>query len=394
MRIAMVSWEYPPLVVGGLAAHVDGLSRALVRAGHEVVVLTLHHPDVPDDSVVEGVRVLRARTDLPWLPDDNFLAKMSSANHKVVQLTTALDGWRPDLVHAHDWLVAWSGDDLRALWDVPFIATIHATEKGRQGGSVPPGQPSGIHSTEWWLTFQANSVITCSDFMRREVVSAFDLPPAKVHMVPNGVDASLWKPPAPAPPRGADGPLVVSWGRVQYEKGFQTLVAALPLLRFRHPRLRVVIAGRGTHLGELEAQAQRLGVDHMIRFPGFVPDDELRHLLHTCSAAVIPSLYEPFGIVALEALAAGAPLVAAAAGGLVEVLEGTGAGLLFPPGDVDGLARALERILAEPELVASSHAAGQHLVDDVYSWDAVAAATVPQYQALLATSSPSSSAPR
>ena len=390
----MVSWEYPPLVVGGLAAHVDGLSRALVRAGHEVVVLTLHHPDVPDDSVVEGVRVLRARTDLPWLPDDNFLAKMSSANHKVVQLTTALDGWRPDLVHSHDWLVAWAGDDLRALWDVPFIATIHATEKGRQGGSVPPGQPSGIHSTEWWLTFQANSVITCSEFMRREVVSAFDLPPAKVHMVPNGVDASLWEPPSPAPPRGADGPLVVSWGRVQYEKGFQTLVATLPLLRFRHPRLRVVIAGRGTHLGELEAQAQRLGVDHMIRFPGFVPDDELRHLLHTCSSAVIPSLYEPFGIVALEALAAGAPLVAAAAGGLVEVLDGTGAGLLFPPGDVDGLARALERMLGEPDLVAASHTAGQRLVHDVYSWDAVAAATVPQYQALLAAFAASSSPPK
>jgi glycogen(starch) synthase len=367
-----------------LAAHVDGLSRALVRAGHEVVVLTLHHPDVPDDSVVDGVRVLRARSDLPWLPDDNFLAKMSSASHKIVQLTTVLDGWRPDLVHAHDWLVAWAGDDLRALRDVPFIATIHATEKGRQGGSIPPGQPSGIHSVEWWLTFQANSVITCSEFMRREVVSAFDLPPAKVHMVPNGVDASIWAPPSPPPPRGADGPLVVSWGRVQYEKGFQTLVAALPLLRFRHPRLRVVIAGRGTHLGELEAQAQRLGVDHMVRFPGFVPDDELRHLLHTCSAAVIPSLYEPFGIVALEALAAGAPLVAAAAGGLVEVLDDTGAGLLFPPGDVDGLARALERVLSEPDLVAAAHAASQHLVNDVYSWDAVAAATVPQYQALLA----------
>ena len=358
-----------------------------MRAGHDVVVLTLHHPDVPDDSVVDGVRVLRARSDLPWLPDDNFLAKMSSANHKIVQLTTALDGWRPDLVHAHDWLVAWAGDDLRALWDVPFLATIHATEKGRNGGSVPPGQPAGIHSTEWWLTFQANSVITCSEFMRREVVSAFDLPPAKVHMVPNGVDASLWEPPSPPPVRGADGPLVVSWGRVQYEKGFQTLVAALPLLRFRHPRLRVVIAGRGTHLGELEALAQRLGVDHMVRFPGFVPDDDLRRLLHTCSAAVIPSLYEPFGIVALEALAAGAPLVASAAGGLVEVLDGTGAGLLFPPGDVDSLARALERMLGEPDVVAASHAAGQHLVHDVYSWDAVATATLPHYQALLAAPS-------
>ena len=370
----MVSWEMPPLVVGGLAAHVDGLARALARAGHEVVVLTLHHPDAPDDSVVDGVRVLRAHTDLPWLPDGDFLARMSSANHKLVQLVAPLDGWRPDVVHAHDWLAAWAGDDLRALWGVPLVATIHATERGRHGGSLPPGLPSGINSVEWWLTFQAASIITCSRFMHDEVVSAFQVPIDKVHIVHNGVDASVWAPPAPRP-RGEHGPFVVSWGRIQYEKGFQTLVGALPRLRHRHPDLRVVIAGRGTFLGELEAIAQGLGVDHMVRFPGFVPDDDLRHLLHTCSAAVIPSLYEPFGIVALEALAAGAPLVSAARGGLVEVLAGTGAGLLFPPGDSDGLAAALSRLLVEPGLAEACQQAGSRLVTELYSWDAIAAAT-------------------
>ena len=97
MKVLMVSWEYPPLVVGGLAAHVDGLARALARQGHEVVVLTLHHEDVPDDAVVDGVRVLRARADLPWLPPENFIAQMASANHRMVQLTTKLGGWRPDV---------------------------------------------------------------------------------------------------------------------------------------------------------------------------------------------------------------------------------------------------------------------------------------------------------
>ncbi len=343
----MISWEMPPLVVGGLAAHVDGLSRALARQGHEVVVLTLHHDDVPDDYVVEGVRVLRARSDLPWLPEGDLLARMSSANHKIVQLIAALDGWRPDVVHAHDWLAAWAGDDLRILWGVPLIATIHATERGRHGGTVPDGLPAGINSVEWWLTFQAASLITCSRFMYDEVRSAFDLPPDKVHVVPNGVDAGPWAPSTPLA-RGADGPLVVTWGRVQYEKGFQTLVAALPVLRHRHPDLRVVVAGRGSFLGELEAIAHGLGVDHMVRFPGFVSDDDLRTLLHSCSCAVIPSLYEPFGIVALEALAAGAPLVAAASGGLVEVLEGTGAGLLYRPGDAGELAAALDRMLDDP----------------------------------------------
>jgi glycogen(starch) synthase len=382
MRIAMVSWEFPPLVVGGLAAHVDGLSRALVRAGHEVVVFTLHHADAPDDSVIDGVRVVRARVDLPWLPDDNFLAQMASANHKLVQLATGLDGWRPDLVHAHDWLVAWAGDDLQALWGVPLVATIHATEKGRNQGVVPPGQPSGIHAVEWWLTFQAATVIACSRYMGDEVVNGFDLPPAKVHVVPNGVDAALWAAPPGTPPRGRDGNLVVSWGRVQYEKGFQTLVSALPALRHRVPHVHAVIAGRGSHLGELEALSRRLGVDDIVRFAGFVPDEELRRLLHVCSCAVIPSLYEPFGIVALEALAAGAPLVAAASGGMAEVLDGTGAGLLYPPGDVDALAAALLRMLGDESVAAASQEAGRHLVTEAYSWDAVAAATVPVYEAV------------
>jgi glycogen(starch) synthase len=377
----MVSSELPPLVIGGLATHVDGLSRALARAGHEVAVLTLHHPDAPDDSIVEGVRVLRAHADLPWLPDSDLLARMSSANHKVVQLAAALDGWRPDVVHAHDWLVAWAGDDLRALWGVPLVATIHATERGRNGGDVPGGQPAAINSVEWWLTFQAATVITCSRYMRDEVMGAFQLPPDKVHVVPNGVDAGAWAPVGPDQ-RGGGPPVVVGWGRVQYEKGFQTLVAALPALRTSHPDLRVVIAGRGSFLGELEAIAQGLGVDHMVRFPGFVSDEELRRLLHTCTSAVIPSLYEPFGIVALEALAAGAPLIAAATGGLVEVLAGTGAGLLYPPGDTGALATALQRMIDDPDQAALSRAAAAHLVHDVYSWDAVAAATVPVYQSV------------
>src|SRR6478609_7596689 len=176
----MVAWEYPPRVIGGLAAHVEGLSRALVAKGHEVVVLTLQHPGAPDDAVVDGVRVLRAKSDLPWMPPDDFLAQMASANHFLVQLVAQLGDWRADVVHAHDWLAAWAGDTLRVLWGVPFVATIHATERGRHQGNVPPGQPQGINAAEWWLTYQAKRVICCSAFMVDEVVKAFDLPTDKV----------------------------------------------------------------------------------------------------------------------------------------------------------------------------------------------------------------------
>jgi glycogen(starch) synthase len=379
----MLSPELPPLIVGGLATHVDGLSRALARHGHDVVVFTFHHDDAPDDYTFEGMRVLRAHADLPWLPERDLLARTSSANHKLVQLSAALDGWRPDVVHAHDWLVAWAGDDLRALWGVPLVATMHATERGRNGGAVPDGLPAGINAVEWWLTFHAATVITCSRFMYHEVQSAFAVPGDKLHIVPNGVDARLWSP-ATARSHGDHGPLLAAWGRVEYEKGFQTLIAALPLLRHAHPDLRVVVAGRGSFLGELEAIAQGLGVDHMVAFPGFLPDDELRALLHTCSCAVIPSLYEPFGIVALEALAAGAPIVAAASGGLREVLDGTGAALLHRAGDAADLADVLDRMLSDSAVAARCQAAGASLVNEVYSWDAVAAATLPCYEAVMA----------
>ena len=376
----MVTWEYPPRVVGGISPHVDGLAGALARAGHDVVVLTLAHPDAPAEQTVDGVRVLRCAFDLPWLPEDNLLAQMASVNHQLVLLMARLEGWRPDVVHAHDWLVAWAGDTLRALWGVPMVCTVHATERGRHGGHLPSGQPSGIDATEWWLTYQSREVICCSQFMVDEVVHAFQLPAGKVHLVPNGVDAEVWAPPTPAPPRGRDGPLVVAWGRVQYEKGFQTLVEAAARLHHDVPGLRVVIAGRGSYLDELRHLAHVHGVGHLVEFPGFVSDPDLRTLLHRASAVVIPSLYEPFGIVALEALASGAPLVAAATGGLVEILQGTGAAQLYPAGDVDALVHHLRRVVTDTTSAARAQSAGAALVRDHYSWDAIAAATLPVYE--------------
>jgi glycogen(starch) synthase len=373
----MLSWEYPPLVVGGIAAHVDGLARALVRDGHEVVVLSLHHPSAPDDTIVEGVRIVRAHTDLPWVPDGDLVAKMASANHHLVSLVARLGDWRPDVVHAHDWLVAWAGDTVRTLLGVPLVATIHATERGRHGGHLPPGMPAAINAVEWWLTYQAREVICCSRFMVREVVDGFELPAEKVHLVPNGVDPALWAPPVDTAP--AREPLVLSWGRVQYEKGFQVLVQAIARLRRRVPDVRCVIAGRGSYLAELQTQVDIEGVNDLVTLAGFVPDDELRSMLHRAGCVVIPSLYEPFGIVALEAMASGAPTVVARTGGLAEIVEGTGAGLLFEPGNPDQLATLIEETLTDPVAAKSLQTKAEALVADRYTWDAIAQGTLEVY---------------
>ncbi|MCU1399191.1 MAG: putative alpha,4-glucosyltransferase [Acidimicrobiales bacterium] len=378
----MLSWEYPPLVVGGIAAHVDGLARAMVRSGHDVVVLSLHTNDAPDDSVVDGVRILRANIDLPWIPDDNLVGRMASANHQITQLVAQLDGWRPDVVHAHDWLVAWAGDTISTLWSVPLVATIHATERGRHGGHVPPGMPAAINAVEWWLTYQAAHVICCSQFMIREVVGGFDLPVTKVHMVPNGVDLAVWEPNLIelATPRQ---PLVVAWGRVQYEKGFQVLARAVGALRQRVPGIRCVIAGRGSYLAELQTQIDVEGLADVVHLAGFVNDADLRALLHQAGCGVIPSLYEPFGIVALESMASGAPTVVARTGGLAEIVSGTGAGLLFEPGNHHDLADRIADVLTQPLLAAELQSTAAKVLSERYTWDAIAETTLSVYTTAL-----------
>lgn len=382
----MLSWEYPPLVIGGIAAHVDGLARALVRGGHEVVVCSLHHPDAPDDTVVEGVRILRANIDLPWLPDDNLVARMASANHQLTQLAAQLGDWTPDVVHAHDWLVAWAGDTLAHLLGKPLVATIHATERGRHGGHVPPGMPAAINSIEWWLTYQAAHVICCSRFMTREVTSGFELPLEKIHLVPNGVDLQDWAPhpsSATLTPNDASGPthrpqlgpLVLAWGRVQYEKGFQILAEAIGDLRQRVPGIRCVVAGRGSYLPELQSQIDVEGLSDVVHLAGFVSDADLRELLHDAACSVIPSLYEPFGIVALEAMAAGAPTIVARTGGLAEIVEGTNAGLLFEPGNHRELADRIEEVLTDRDLGDQLRSTAATLLSGMYTWDAIAKTT-------------------
>ena len=378
----MLSWEYPPLVVGGIAAHVDGLARAMQRAGHEVVVCSLHHPDQPDDAVVDGVRVLRADPALPWLPDDDLVARMASANHQLVQLIAKLGPWRPEVVHAHDWLVAWAGDSLKTLLGVPLVATIHATERGRHGGHLPPGLPGTINSVEWWLTYQAREVIACSRFMAREVVHSFELPSSKVHLVPNGIDTHRWQ----LPPGAAEArrePLVVAWGRIQYEKGFQVLARAVSELRQRVPGIRCVIAGRGSYLPELQTQIDMEGVSDIVQLAGFVADEQLHEMLQRASCVVIPSLYEPFGIVALEGMAAGAPTIAARTGGLAEIIDGTDAGMLFEPGNHHELAECIADVLADPAAADLMRANAATLLRKTYTWDAVATETVQVYRTAL-----------
>lgn len=382
----MLSWAFPPRATGGIAAQVAGLSAALARAGHDVVVLTV--ADRPAELAARppgGVRVLRALVDLPWLPPSEAVTRMASANHAITKLGNRfsgdLEGWRPDIIHGHDWQLGWAADTLAAQYDAPFVLTMHGTERVRHGGQLPLGHPTDINSIEWWLAFQADRMTSPTRFIVEQLVTSFELSADHVTHIPNGIDPDLWRRAGSAKlPSGPRPRLVASWGRVQYEKGFQVLARAMHEVRSRVVDVHGVIAGRGSYLPELQTQMDVEGVSDIVELPGFLADHELRSLVHRCGCVVIPSLYEPFGIVALEALAAGAPLIVARTGGLAELVAGTEAAITFEPGNPDDLADAIEQVLTNQDLVNILVANARDLVERKYSWSAIARATSALYE--------------
>ncbi|MQA12920.1 MAG: glycosyltransferase [Pseudonocardiaceae bacterium] len=394
MRVLMLSWEYPPLVVGGLGRHVPALAGRLAAQGHDVVVLSrqpdntdaLTHPN--SDEVIDGVRVVRVAEDPPHLEfARDLVAWTLGMGHAMVRAgLRLLRDWRPDVVHAHDWLVAHAAIALAGQVEVPLVATIHATEAGRHSGWLSDTLNQQVHSVEWWLANAADEVVTCSAAMRAEVAQLFDLDAEAITVLHNGIEPRRWRRVGRADletarlrhaPDGA--PLLLFCGRLEWEKGVHDLLAALPRIRSMHPGTRLVIAGDGRHATQLVEQARRLRVRRAVDFCGHLPDARLPALLAAADAVVLPSRYEPFGLVALEAAAAGAPLVASTTGGLGEVVRDGETGLAFTPGDVDGLARAVRAVLDRPTAARRRAGAARRRLGTDFDWDTIAAATARRY---------------
>jgi glycogen(starch) synthase len=385
----MLSWEYPPLVVGGLGRHVEALARELVEQGHEVVVVTRGHAAQARSDRCDGVRVERAAAD-PLAIDfttESLLAWSQAAEHAMLRAALpVVRRWRPDVVHAHDWLVAQSGVTLAQVTGAPLLATVHATEAGRHQGWLPRPLNLAIHSVERWLAQQASTVITCSTQMHAEVVELFELDGEQVAVVPNGIDATRWTASAQARAAarsrfGEPGPLLVFAGRLVHEKGVQTLLRALRPLRETHPGLRLVVAGTGYHEQALRDLTRRLRLVRAVDFLGFVSERELPALLAAADAVVMPSFYEPFGIVALEAACAGAPLVVAETGGLADLAANGVAVGSFPAGDVGALTSALGKVLVDPAAARRAAGRASRLVRQAYTWRSVAEQIAAIYQA-------------
>jgi glycosyltransferase involved in cell wall biosynthesis len=383
MKIGTLTWEFPPRVVGGIARHCEGLAKAQVQEGHDVHLFTLDFPGSPAYEEMDGVKVYRASTEMGH---PNFLTWVLLFNHfltkRIADIAKSVEF---DVMHVHDWLAAFSGISFKHYTKKPMILTVHSTEVGRAQGLHSPDSFS-INGIEWWSNYEADRVIVCSQSMKDEICNHFNIPVNKVDVIPNAIDASKYQIPVD---RGAvrqrygvgwGEKLILCVGRLVPQKGVEYFIRAIPKIARRYPEAKYIIVGEGWSRDLLEAEARASGHANKIRFTGFASDIEVINLMTSADVLIVPSIYEPFGIVALEGMATGVPVVASQVGGLAEVIDHDKTGLFVYPRSPDSIAWGIGRILSDPDHARWLTENAKEKLHKAYSWEAVAMKTVEVYR--------------
>lgn len=388
MNAVILSWEYPPRIIGGLGTHVHQLAVNLARIGGNVHIITKDAPDAPDYEIAEGVHIHRVPLYPPEIPQEEWVSWTLQFNVALLERAVPIINERigkVHVLHAHDWLVAHAAISLKHAYRIPLVATIHATEYGRHQGYIPEGMSRIIHQIEWWLTFESVRTITCSNYMRDEVIRIFELPEDKVTVIPNGIEYELFEGDEDTERIRrqflAPGSRMVFFvGRLVYEKGVQTVIEAMPKVLEEVPDVRFLVAGTGPHVRALQAMIEEFGMGDKIKLLGFVDADKLVKFYKCADITVVPSIYEPFGMVVLEAMVAGSPVIVADTGGLKETVIHEETGLCFKPNDPDSLARAMIRVLKDAELAQRLTSDAQRFIGEKYNWGRIARHTMDVYE--------------
>ncbi|HPF44449.1 MAG TPA: glycosyltransferase family 4 protein [Syntrophomonadaceae bacterium] len=384
MKALMFSWEYPPNMVGGLGQHVYDLSRFLARKGLTVHLITPRVKGTPDYEKDSGVYIHRVGS--PAGDEGNFKSWTftfnSEAIREAVRINASIGGF--DLVHAHDWLVAYAGRAVTKIFELPLVTTIHATEHGRNLG-LHNRMQNEINEIEKNLALEAERIICCSSYMKDEICSLFGPFTNDVTVIPNGVEQEQFMklPGKPKLKIAADDKVVFFIGRLVPEKGLWQLIKAFPQVLYQVPDAKLVIGGKGPIKSTLEKAALELGINNRIIYTGFIKEETRNYLYHRAQVAVFPSLYEPFGIVALEAMATNTPVIVSDVGGLSEIVQDGVNGIKVKPGSIDELADAIIKVLTDENLAARLKKNGTQTIESIYSWDVIADSTINVYHQVL-----------
>lgn len=385
MKILMLTWEYPPRVVGGISKVVYDLSHKMVKEGNEVTVVTYKEGNnvkyYENDKGVEVYRVdnymIRPNNFIDWIMQLNF--NMITKANEIINKNGKFD-----VIHAHDWLVAYSAKSIKESYNIPLISTIHATESGRNSGIHDETQRY-INDSEWMLTYESSEVIVNSNYMKNEVQRLFGLPYDKINVIPNGVNLQLFSNVNIdydfRRQYAMDNEKIILYvGRLVYEKGIQNLIAAMPKVLDRYHDSKLIICGRGGMIDELREQVKYLGIENKVYFAGYCDSKKMQKMYKCADVAVFPSTYEPFGIVAIESMLSGTPTIVSDVGGLNEIIEHGVTGMKSYAGNANSIADSVLSLLFDPKLCANISQNAIKKVKENYNWSKITDSTYYVYQ--------------
>ena len=376
MKILMLTWEYPPRIVGGIARVVHDLSHRMIKDGHEVTVVTYKDGNAPYVEDDKGVKVYRV--DNYMINPNNFIDWIMQLNFNMLAKANEIiskEG-KFDVIHAHDWLVTYATKALKESYNIPVVATIHATENGRNSGIHDETQRY-INDTEWMLTYEATEVIVNSNYMKGELQRIFGLPFEKINVIPNGINLTNFS----GIERDYDfrrqfamdnEKIILYVGRLVYEKGIQNLIGAMPKILSNYHDAKLVVCGKGGMMDELKQEARNLGIENKVYFAGYCDSKKVQKMYKCADIAVFPSTYEPFGIVALEAMLAGVPTVVSDVGGLNEIVEHGVDGMKSYAGNSNSIADSVLTLLFDAKLCSAVSKNAVKKVKENYSWNKIA----------------------
>lgn len=409
MRIVLLTNEYPPNIYGGAGVHVDHLSEALARldgGAHDIQIRSFGDQEIDEANL--HVRGVEAGVEIQV--QDKKHAKLMDTLARNLRMAGSVG--KADIVHAHTWYAHFAGCLVRQLSGARLVLTTHSLEPHRPWKAEQLGAAYEVSSwIEKTAYHNADGVVAVSRSMRDDVHELYDVPRRRIQVIPNGIDPDVWKP-VPNPERlralgiDTETPYVLFVGRITRQKGIIHLVRALHHLP---PGTQVVLAAGAPDTPEIE-QEMKAAVDEARAASGqkivWLAEMLLRRdlvaLYSEASVFVCPSVYEPFGIINLEAMACATPVVASAVGGIPEVVQDGVTGLLvgfepvgeteFEPADPEGFARALASqttsLLRNPERARRMGEEGRRRVEERFSWNAVARNTLSFYQSLLSPTTP------
>jgi glycogen(starch) synthase len=417
LRIGFFVWEYPPALVGGLGTYAEYITREYIKIGHDVTVFTLnpgkklktreifmgievHRPMIADASnvlpmfVTEDLR--KWGTNIRFF-NDIFLYNILSST-KLINDLMKKEGYKFDVVCVHDWLSSISGMIVKNETQVPVAFHVHSTEWGRSGG-----QGSEVVShLESQTAHIADRIVTVSYAMRDDLVR-HGWPPEKISVVWNGVDPERYNPAKVKRETvrkirekyriSDDGFMLLFIGRLTWVKGVRNLVQAMPLVLREHPKTKLIILGRGEEQSDIIEMASRLGVKDNVEYTfQFVPEEERIAHYAAADACVFPSVYEPFGIVSLEAMSLAKPIIVGAKGvvGFREQVVTSGEdqnGVHINGNDPTDIAWGIKEVLREPERAKKWGEKGRKRVIQYFTWRKAAEQTLQIYKQMTIASS-------